>query len=87
MGKGLGQGVAQGDVRKIGSGISQGLNSVGTGVGQGVGTAVTGAADGFLSVGKGLFSGVRTVGKGFGGAFTGGKREDTNPNNKKTGER
>ena len=87
MGKGVAQGLGQGDVRKIGSGISQGLNSVGTGVGQGVGTAVTGAADGFLSVGKGLFSGVRTVGKGFGGAFTGGKLEDTNPSNKKTGTR
>ena len=87
IGKGLGQGVAQGDVRKIGSGISQGLNSVGTGVGQGVGTAVTGAADGVLSVGKGLFSGVRQVGKGIGGAFTGGKRENTSPSKKTTGTR
>lgn len=87
MGKGVGQGVAQGDVRKIGSGISQGLNSVGVGVGQGVGTAVTGAADGFLSVGKGLFSGVRTIGKGVGGAFLPGKREDSNSPNKKAGRR
>jgi len=81
MGKGVGQGVATGDVRKIGSGLSQGLNSVGTGVGQGVGTAVTGAADGVLSVGKGLFSGVRTIGRGVGGAFT-GKREDLSPGKK-----
>lgn len=76
VGKGIGQGVTQGDGRALVSGISKGVQSVGNGVGQGVGSAVTGAADGVLSVGKGLFSGVKTVGKGIGGAFT-GKREDS----------
>ena len=78
-GRGIGQGITQGDGRALISGVTRGLNSVGAGVGQGVGTAVTGAADGFLSVGKGLFSGVKTVGKGIGGAFT-GKRDDSRRN-------
>ena len=78
-GKGIGQGLTQGDGRALVSGVSKGLNSVGTGVGQGVGTAVTGAADGVLSVGRGLFSGVKTMGKGIGGAF-GGRREDSRRN-------
>lgn len=78
-GKGIGQGITQGDGKALVSGVTAGLNSVGTGVGQGVGTAVTGAADGILSVGKGFFSGVKTVGKGFGSAFT-GKRDDNRKN-------
>lgn len=81
VGRGIGQGVTQGDGRALVTGVTRGLSSVGTGVGQGVGTAVTGAADGFLSVGVGLFSGVKTVGKGIGGAFTGKKDDNSKRRN------
>ena len=79
VGKGIGQGVTQGDGKAFVTGISKGFTSLGTGVAQGLGTAGTGAADGVLSVGKGLFSGVKTVGKGIGGAFTG---KQPSPRNK-----
>ncbi|CAB9496929.1 Putative vacuolar protein sorting-associated protein 13A [Seminavis robusta] len=86
VGKGIGQGVTQGDGKALVSGFSKGLTSVGTGVGQGVGTAVTGTADGVLSVGKGLFSGVRTIGKGIGGAFV-GKKEDNSKGRRRSSTR